>query len=69
MFPAGKRCLEFYYHMKGKNIGKLTVYVREQGGSAYPEWTKSGEVGNDWMVGYINIDTRRPYQVSYHMGA
>lgn len=65
MFPAGNRCLQFYYHMKGANIGKLTVYVQEQGGSAYPEWTKTGEAGDDWNLGLIQINTKRSYQVSH----
>jgi len=50
--------------MLGKNVGTLTVYMRNVGASsAYPEWTKSGEVGDDWNVGYININNNRPYQV------
>lgn len=49
--------------MKGQGIGNLTVYVQEQGGSAYPEWTKAGQVGDDWNMGLVQINTRRPYQV------
>mgnify|MGYP001799955665 CR=1 FL=1 len=63
VFPAGNRCLQFYYHMKGVGIGNLTVYIQEQGQSAYPEFTKSGQVGDDWNMGLVQINTRKPYQV------
>ena len=63
VFPAGKRCLQFYYHMRGRSIGKLTVYVKVVGGSMYPEWVKEGEVGNDWNLGLLSIDEKKPFQV------
>lgn len=65
MFPADKRCLQFFYHMSGKNIGKLTVYIKESRSSAYPEWVKTGEVGNDWTMALLNVKSQKPYQVSW----
>lgn len=63
-YKSGTICLQFYYHMKGKDIGKLTVYTRESGQGMYPKWSKSGEVGDDWNLGFVSISTRSSYQVS-----
>lgn len=68
-FPAGRRCLQFYYHMKGRDIGSLTVYTKETGQSLYPQWTKKGAVGDDWNLGLVNINTKKPYQVCYSVEA
>ena len=65
MFPATKgRCIEFWYHMKGADIGTLTVSAVNQNGSAYPIWSLSGEQGSKWMNGQAPIVQSASYHVS-----
>jgi hypothetical protein len=43
--PAEK-CLTFYYHMFGKHIGALNVFIKDMNGNEYSVWSKSGDQGN-----------------------
>lgn len=58
-------CLEFYYHMKGKDIGTLNVY------SAFffwktKIWSKSGNQSNIWNKALVTIKSPRfSYRVRY----
>ena len=36
------KCLKFWYHMEGANIGTLNVYTRAYGGGDHKLWTKTG---------------------------
>lgn len=45
-------CLSFYYHMYGDTVHTLNVF---NGGTKV--FTKSGDQGNLWLKGKINITT------------
>lgn len=62
------RCLEFFYHMYGVNVGSLEVQTLDtDDGSALPQriWRKSGNRGETWQRGLVTIDaTTNTIQVS-----
>lgn len=37
------KCLQFWYHMYGKNTGTLNVYLVSSGAKGKPVWTKTGK--------------------------
>ena len=62
------RCLQFYRHMYGADIGTLNVYKKyKPGNSSDAEtkiWTNSGNQGNSWIQGQVNVISSKPFQVS-----
>ena len=64
VIPAGQACLKFYYHMNGKDIGKLKLKLFSN--NSYVKgtpWRKRGNQGNQWKEAKISISINRPYQV------
>jgi hypothetical protein len=58
-----QRCLTFWYHMYGSDIGTLNVLV--DGTSV---WTRKGDQGNGWKKAYITIRRTTHYKVeSLHL--
>ncbi len=47
-------CLSFYYFMKGKHIEALNVYMLN-GDNESIIWTKTGNQGDSWLNGKVNI--------------
>ena len=47
---SSKKCLSFYYHMYGRTIGTLNVYVGQK-----KIFTKTGEQGNQWKQATVNV--------------
>ena len=47
--------LEFYYHMWGGGIGTMTLQVRDSLGVWNTLWTKTGDQGNGWKRGLIDL--------------
>ena len=69
MFSATRgRCIEFWYHMKGSDIGTLNVYAVNQNQTATsmktPIWTLSGEQGTKWLYAQAPIVQKLSYYVS-----
>ena len=56
------KCLRFWYHMYGADIGTLNVYVR-QTSLRSPSWTKSGTQGNRWRSAEVDISISAKYSV------
>ncbi|XP_076347182.1 MAM and LDL-receptor class A domain-containing protein 1-like [Tachypleus tridentatus] len=51
-------CLHFWYHMFGKDIYKLSIYIRPlQGELAYPLWSRNGQHSNSWRIGQVTVTT------------
>lgn len=55
-------CFEFYYHMFGKHIGELRLYVRKV--TSKDEWNlnvsdavflRAGEQGNQWRREFVKL--------------
>ena len=54
-FFNSRKCLTFYYHIYGNNIGSLNVY-RKIYGNKYSVWSKSGNQGNAWLKAQVYVD-------------
>ncbi|KAJ7385144.1 Meprin A subunit beta [Desmophyllum pertusum] len=50
-FAGGSACLSFYYHMYGKTVNQLNVYL----GSS-KVFSKSGAQGNEWKKAEVSIN-------------
>lgn len=60
------QCLMFFYHMYGDHVDTLNVYLKTVGGlGQQPEWTMSGNQGDTWYKGVIDIKTTVSFQVSH----
>ncbi|XP_019734586.1 MAM domain-containing glycosylphosphatidylinositol anchor protein 2 isoform X2 [Hippocampus comes] len=57
-------CLAFYYHMYGKHIGALSVFLRQKGTSEVAVWSLSGNQGDRWRRAAINIHPTADFQVA-----
>ncbi|XP_035658189.1 MAM and LDL-receptor class A domain-containing protein 1-like [Branchiostoma floridae] len=67
VFPATSsngQCLRFWYHMYGNSIGRLTVWVMV-GGNIRSIWELSGDQGNGWNNGQVNIRSSDSYRVIF----
>lgn len=51
-FEAGPKCLKFWYHMYGSNMGTLSVLRNET-----QVWTKTGDQGNAWHRAELDLGT------------
>ena len=60
----GPRCMVFYYHMFGSNMGCVVMYIRSQAETRVkPVWLRSKDQGNRWIQGQISINETSSYQV------
>ncbi|XP_066300036.1 MAM and LDL-receptor class A domain-containing protein 1-like [Branchiostoma lanceolatum] len=64
-YPASQgKCLQFWYHMFGTDIGELTVYTKTSFGLS-PQWTLRDNQGDFWHVGRANLAHAFPYQIVF----
>ncbi|XP_022797454.1 MAM and LDL-receptor class A domain-containing protein 1-like [Stylophora pistillata] len=52
-------CVQFWYHMKGKDVGSLNVLILKND-SRMIVWSQTGQQGPDWLfgqVGYKDVST------------
>ena len=56
-------CLQFWYHMYGRTIGTLNVYIRSFSWSQTKVWSKTGNDTNIWNVAQVSFSSRYRYQV------
>lgn len=67
--PPDGECLMFWYYMEGRAVGELTVYLRTPNGSLVRLWEKSGDQGNHWRHGRVQLHHQDgPYQVGLFVG-
>ena len=65
---TGSACVSFYYHMYGRNMGSLNIYVKEQTLSGtsnlgQPVWRRQGNQQNRWIMGQFTIMPSQSFQV------
>ncbi|XP_028677452.1 MAM domain-containing glycosylphosphatidylinositol anchor protein 2 isoform X2 [Erpetoichthys calabaricus] len=60
-------CFSFYYHMYGKHIGALNVYLKLKGQttSGNPVWSIRGNQGQHWRQASMNIQPSTSFQVIF----
>lgn len=52
---ASAMCMSFWYHMYGSHIKALNIYLSQNGTLGTAVWTRSGNQGNRWLQGNIQI--------------
>lgn len=60
---TGKSCFTFWYHMHGANVGRLNVYLRQQGNADILVWSMIGNQPNLWYYNSVNLNTQQQFQV------
>ena len=50
--PGKSICVQFWYHMKGKDIGSLKVYIQTNE-TKMLVWNTTGEKGDKWNFGQV----------------
>lgn len=58
------KCLRFFYHMRGQNIGTLNVYEIFDGQIHSPIWTVSGQQFDKWLPAQVTLVSPLDFQVS-----
>ena len=53
-YVSNHQCLFFYYHMYGKDVDTLNIYLSSNGETTL-QWTLKGEQGNKWQDGEVPI--------------
>lgn len=54
----------FWYHMSGRDVGMLNVYLHESHNSQVTLWSRSGDQGDRWRPGRVTVASPLgPYQV------
>ncbi|XP_019639918.1 PREDICTED: MAM and LDL-receptor class A domain-containing protein 1-like [Branchiostoma belcheri] len=49
------KCVQFCYHMYGRNVNRLKVYIKTGSSLGNPVWTRTGAQGNQWNFGQVDI--------------
>ena len=57
------KCVTFWYHMWGKHVGRLNVFVAKKFGSEKLKWRLSGDQGDSWNEGSKGINKAFAYKV------
>jgi hypothetical protein len=66
--PANGRCLEFWYHMYGRNVGQLNVYVNtniSNNSSRALLWSRGANVGNVWRKAQVSTEYTVPFRIIF----
>nr|XP_039272222.1 MAM and LDL-receptor class A domain-containing protein 1-like [Styela clava] len=59
------KCFTFWYHMYGRDMGTLAVYMKTRPYVANPTWARKGHQSNRWQIAMIEIATDVDYQVFF----
>lgn len=49
------KCMQFWYHMYGKTIGSLNIYIQRNNSQAKQIWSRTGNQQNMWRHGQVTI--------------
>ncbi|CAF4044180.1 unnamed protein product, partial [Rotaria sordida] len=66
--PQNGRCLQFWYHMYGRNIGQLNVYVStntSNNDTRILVWSRGANVGDVWRKAHISTEYTVPFSVIF----
>ncbi|CAC5403046.1 unnamed protein product [Mytilus coruscus] len=62
--PAVDACFTFWYHMDGRGMSTLNVYLESKVTSSIA-WSKSGNRNDRWWLASIDIYTSQPYKIIF----
>ena len=62
--PTTGQCMQFWYHMNGTHINKLSVFLKVVEQSESRILTLSQHQGDQWLQGQVPIKSDKPYVVS-----
>ncbi|XP_063405763.1 MAM and LDL-receptor class A domain-containing protein 1-like [Mytilus trossulus] len=62
--PGVDHCMTFWYHMKGTNMGALNIYIEGQNIGKSRIWRRSGQQGNDWIKGEVDVPDTNGRKIS-----
>ncbi|XP_052068045.1 MAM and LDL-receptor class A domain-containing protein 1-like [Mytilus californianus] len=60
----GDTCFTFWYHMYGKDIGTLNVFI-ESGNIIRRQWSRYGNQGNAWKFAYFTISKSGSFRIIF----
>uniref|UniRef100_A0A3B4AHF5 MAM domain containing glycosylphosphatidylinositol anchor 2a n=1 Tax=Periophthalmus magnuspinnatus TaxID=409849 RepID=A0A3B4AHF5_9GOBI len=60
--PGPTYCFSFYYHMYGKHIGSLNVFLRQKTSDSQV-WSLSGNQGDRWRQARVSIQPSSAFQM------
>uniref|UniRef100_A0AAV2JJE0 MAM domain containing glycosylphosphatidylinositol anchor 2a n=1 Tax=Knipowitschia caucasica TaxID=637954 RepID=A0AAV2JJE0_KNICA len=60
--PGPAYCFSFYYHMYGKHIGSLAVFLRQKASDAQV-WSLNGNQGDRWRQARVTIQPTSAFQI------
>lgn len=65
-YNAGQKCVQFFYHMYGAQIGQLDVFIRYANSKyLYRMFSRNGNQNNTWHMGQASVKRSKVYfQVS-----
>ncbi|GFN85250.1 MAM and LDL-receptor class a domain-containing protein 2-like [Plakobranchus ocellatus] len=63
--PTRGKCLKFYYHMYGINMGSLRIYQLRNGRLYTPVWTVSGSQGDLWQPAQVTLSSPTDFQLVF----
>ncbi|XP_041365734.1 MAM and LDL-receptor class A domain-containing protein 1-like [Gigantopelta aegis] len=58
-------CLQFWYNMNGRTMGRLNVYLRKNGNLGRSIWSQVGNQGVDWHVSQVDISSSQPFTITF----
>lgn len=60
----GMKCMQFWYSMRGANVGSLNIYIITDVQEQSPVWTKSGTQGPTWNLGMVEFNATATFKVN-----
>ncbi|XP_078334103.1 MAM and LDL-receptor class A domain-containing protein 1-like [Crassostrea virginica] len=57
------KCFKFWYHMYGRTVGTLNVYVSKNVSSSNLLWTLSGNQGNQWKPAQLSVTSTQSFNL------
>ncbi|XP_072118280.1 enteropeptidase [Mobula birostris] len=61
-------CLSFWYHMYGRNVARLQVWITINQVESFIAFEKEGDYGNQWNYGQLTINETTSVRVSLFQG-
>ncbi|CAF3894466.1 unnamed protein product [Adineta steineri] len=66
--PEKGRCLEFWYHMYGQNIGQLNIYANTNTSNNDVRtllWSRSANIGDVWRKALVSTEYTVPFRIIF----